>query len=78
MRKLYSQDLRDCIIDAVKKEGVSCRVVARLYKISPPTAIKWMDLYRRIERRTPSRVRGQRPSHFLARQSIEGLIGQDR
>jgi transposase len=65
MRKPYSQDLRDRVIDAVEKDGMSCRSVAQLYKISPSTAIKWMDLYHRTGRRTPSRVRGHRPSALM-------------
>jgi transposase len=62
MRKPYSQDLRDLVIDAVEKEGMSRRGAARVFKISPSTVVKWIDLYRRTERREPSRVRGHRPS----------------
>lgn len=65
MRKPYSQDLRDRVIDAVEKEGMSRRAAARLYKVSPSTVVKWMDLYRRTERRAPSRVRGHRPSALM-------------
>jgi transposase len=65
MRKPYSQDLRDRVIDVVEKEGMSRRAAARLYKISPSTAVKWMDLYRRTDQRTPSRVRGHRPSALM-------------
>lgn len=38
------------------------RGAARLFKVSPSTVVKWIDLYRRPERRTPSPVRGHRPS----------------
>jgi len=62
MRKPYSQDLRDRVIDAVEQEGMSRRAAARLFKVSPSTVVKWIDLYRRTERREPSRVRGHRPS----------------
>lgn len=65
MRKPYSQDLRDRVIDAVEKEGVSCRAAARLFKVSPSTAIKWLELYRRTDRRSPSKVRGHRPSALM-------------
>jgi transposase len=65
MRKPYSQDLRDRVIDAVEKDGMSCRAAARLFKISPSTAIKWLELYRRTDRRSPSKVRGHRPSALL-------------
>jgi transposase len=65
MRKPYSQDLRDRVIDAVDKENMSCRAAARLFKVSPSTAVKWMGLYRRTGRRSPSRVRGHRPSALM-------------
>lgn len=65
MRKPYSQDLRDRVIDAVETDGMSCRAAARLFKISPSTVIKWIDLYRRTARRAPSRVRGHRPSALM-------------
>ena len=65
MRKPYSQDLRDRVIDAVGKDGMSCRAAARLFKVSPSTAIKWLELYRRTDRRSPSQVRGHRPSALL-------------
>jgi transposase len=62
VRKPYSQDLRDLVIDAVEKEGMSRRAAARLFKVSPSTVVKWIDLFHRTERREPSRVRGHRPS----------------
>ena len=65
MRKPYSQDLRDRVIDAVEKEDMSCRAAGRLFKVSPSTAIKWLDLYRRTDRRSPSKVRGHRPSALM-------------
>ena len=33
MRKAYSQDLRDRVIDAVEKESMSCRAAARRYNV---------------------------------------------
>lgn len=62
MRKPYSRDLRDRVIEAVEKDGMSRRAAARLFKFSPSTVVKWIDLYRRTERSEPSPVRGHRPS----------------
>ena len=66
MRKPYSQDLRDRVIDAVEKEGMSRRAAARRYKVSASTAVKWLDAYRRVGKRAPSPVRGHRPSALIA------------
>jgi len=47
MPKPYSQDLRDRVIDAVERGGMSCRAAARRYEISESVAIKWLERYRR-------------------------------
>ncbi len=65
MRKPYSQDLRDRVIDAVEKDGMSCRAAARRYNISASTAVKWLDAFRRVGKRAPSQVRGHRPSALM-------------
>ncbi len=41
MAKSYSQDLRDRVIDAVKRGEMSRRAAARRYEISESVAIKW-------------------------------------
>ena len=42
MAKPYSQDLRDRVIDAVKRGEMSRRAAARRYEISESVAIKWL------------------------------------
>ena len=59
MPKPYSQDLRDRVIDAVKR-GMSRRAAARHYEISESVAIKWLERVERDGSRT-SRS-GTRPS----------------
>jgi len=44
------------VIDAVEKEDMSCRAAARLYKISPSAAVKWMDSL------SSDRLKGAKPS----------------
>ena len=53
MPKPYSQDLRDRVIDAVERGGMSCRAAARRYEISESVAIKWLERYRREGSRAP-------------------------
>jgi transposase len=62
MPKPYSQDLRDRVIDAVEKGGMSCRAAARRYEISASVAIKWLERYRRDGSREPVGHGGHRRS----------------
>jgi len=62
MPKPYSQDLRDRVIDAVEKNGMSCRAAARRYAISESVAIKWLERYRRDGSREPVGHGGHRRS----------------
>ena len=62
MAKAYSQDLRDRVIDAVKRGEMSRRAAARRYEISESVAIKWLE---RVERDgSPRACRTWRPSRF--------------
>ncbi len=65
MPKPYSQDLRDRVIDAVERGGMSCRAAARRYEISESVAIKWLERYRRDGSRKPVRHGGHRPSTLM-------------
>jgi transposase len=43
MTGVYLQDLRNRVIDAVEKEGMSRRAAARRFGVSDSTAIKWLQ-----------------------------------
>ena len=62
MGRSYSQDLRDRVIDAVERGGMSCRAAARRFGVSDSSAIKWLQRYRKTGRRTPVGTGGHRPS----------------
>src|ERR1700733_15673304 len=53
MAKPYSQDLRDRVIDAVKRGEMSRRAAARRYEISGSVAIKWIERVERDGSREP-------------------------
>jgi transposase len=55
MAKPYSQDLRDRVIDAVKRGEMSRRAAARRYEISESVAIKWLERVERDGSREPER-----------------------
>ena len=61
MRKPYSQDLRDRVIDTVIKGGMSRRAAAIHYHVSPSAAVKQLQAYTQEGRRTVSGRCGHRP-----------------
>ena len=72
MAKPYSQDLRDRVIDAVKKGEMSRRAAARRYEISKSVAIKWLERVERDGSRAPVGHGGHRASKTDA---APGLFG---
>jgi transposase len=63
--KPYSQDLRDRVIDAVERAGMSRRAAARRYEISESVAVKWLERYRRDGSREPVGHGGHRRSKLM-------------
>src|SRR5262245_28051297 len=61
MTAAYSQDLRDRVIDAVEKEGMSRRAAARRFGVSDSAAIKWVQRTERTGSRKPMNMGGHRP-----------------
>lgn len=57
MALIYSQDLRERLIDAVA-EGQSARAAARVFQVSPSTAVKWVQHWRRTGQVPQVRPRG--------------------
>jgi len=62
MTAAYSQDLRNRVIDAVEKEGMSQRAAARRFGVSDSAAIKWLQRVERTGSRKPVGTGGHRPS----------------
>jgi transposase len=62
MAKAYSQDLRDRVIEAVRRDGMTRRAAAQRFGISESSAIKWLQSYEREGRRHPRGTGGHRPS----------------
>ncbi len=65
MPKPYSQDLRDRVIDAVERDGMSCRGAARRYEVSESIAVKWLERYHGDGAREPIGHGGHRPSALM-------------
>jgi transposase len=62
MASSYSQDLRDRVIEAVEKEGMSRRAAALRFGVSESSAIKWVRRWRSTGSRAPVGTGGHRPS----------------
>ena len=62
MARAYSQDLRDRVIDAVQREGLSRRAAARRFGVSSVSAIKWLQRLHRTGERRSAGTGGHRPS----------------
>jgi transposase len=65
MARSYQQDLRDRVIDAVERDGMSCRGAAERFGVSESSAIRWVRQVRQSGRRTPIGTGGHRPSTLL-------------
>jgi transposase len=65
MAKAYSQDLRDRVIDAVKRGKMSRRAAARRDEISESVAIKWLERVKRDGSREPVGHGGHRASKLM-------------
>ena len=57
MALIYSQDLRERLINAVA-EGQSARAAARVFQVSPSTAVKWVQHWRQTGQVPPVRPGG--------------------
>jgi transposase len=66
MAKPYSQDLRNRVIDAVERGGMSRRKAAERFGISESAAIKWLGRVRDLGVRTALAMGGRRPSVLAA------------
>jgi len=62
MAKPYSQDLRDRVLDAVDKEGMSRRAAADRFGIGESSAIRWIRRLTEAGSRTPVGTGGHRAS----------------
>ena len=72
MARPYSEDLRIRVVNVVEN-GHSARSTAKLFAVSPSSAIKWVQRWRREGGLAASPIRGHRPQ-ILATQS-DWLLG---
>ena len=61
MAKPYSMDLRERVVAAVQKTGLSCQEAARRFGIAPSTAIGWLMRVRETGSVAPGQMGGHKP-----------------
>ena len=77
MGRPYSMDLRDRVVTAVDRDGMSCHTAAARFGVAVSTAIKWMQRYRRTGTAAPGQMGGHKP-RAIAGSHREWLIGRCR
>jgi transposase len=78
MAGAYSQDLRDRVIDAVEKEGMSRRAAARRFGVSEAAAVKWLQRYANLGHREPVGTGGHRPSKLKPHRALIDAILKEK
>ncbi len=61
MAKPYSMDLRDRVVLAVERDGMSRHEAAARFGVAPSSAIKWVQRYRATGSAAPARMGGHKP-----------------
>ena len=67
MGRAYSLDLRERVVGAVLKGGLSCRQAAAQFGVGISTAILWVQRFRRTGSVEPDQVGGYKPKKISGR-----------
>ena len=65
MAKPYSMDLRERVVEAVERDGLSCNQAASRFEVAVSTAIDWVNRYRRTGSLAPGQIGGHRPKKLV-------------
>jgi putative transposase len=65
MAKPYSMDLRERVVEAVERDGLSCNQAAARFEVAVSTAIGWVNRFRRTGSAAPDRMGGNRPKKLV-------------
>jgi putative transposase len=59
-------DLRERVVEAVERDGLSCNQAAARFEVAVSTAIGWINRVRRTGSVAPDRMGGNRPKKLVA------------
>ena len=65
MANPYSMDLRERVVEAVERDGLSCNQAAARFEVAVSTAIGWINRFRRTGSVAPDRMGGNRPKKLV-------------
>jgi putative transposase len=80
MARPFSIDLRERVVLAVERDGLSCRQAAARFGVGVSTAIAWVSHYRRTGSFAPGKMGGNRPKKIAGVHRdwlLERCRGQD-
>jgi transposase len=73
----YSMDLRQRVVDAIERDGLSCNQAAARFAVAISTAIKWVNRHRRTGSLAPGQMGGHRPRKLVG-EHRDWLLGRCR
>jgi transposase len=65
MAKPYSMDLRERVVEAVERDGLSCNQAAARFAVAVSTGIDWVNRYRETGSVAPGQMGGHRPKKLV-------------
>src|SRR5258708_40148672 len=65
MARPYSMDLRERVVEAVERDGLSCNQAAARFGVAISTAIEWVNRYRQPGSVAPGQMGGHRPKKLV-------------
>lgn len=65
MAKPYSMDLRERVVEAVERDGLSCNQAAARFDVAVSTVIDWVNRYRQTGSVAPGQIGGYRPKKLI-------------
>ena len=65
MARPFSLDLRERVVDAVERGGLSCRQAAARFGVGVSTAIAWVARFRQTGSVAPGPMGGHRPKKLV-------------
>jgi putative transposase len=65
MAKPYSMDLRERVVEAVERDGLSRNQAAARFGVAISTAIDWVNRYRQTGSVAPDQMGGHRPKKLV-------------
>ena len=65
MAKAYSMDLRERVVEAVERDGLSRNQAAARFEVAISTAIDWVNRYRETGSVAPGQIGGHRPKKLV-------------